>query len=207
MYDQLLIVGTAPIDMPPPQRGHRDPAYRRRQAAGYRPRPPQPSERLLMMAHLLRYYRMVCLIGLGWCAFLIIDYSLPFRVSVEKVVSEIEAIKMREGHNGYVVGTVKGHQFPVNGAGVRYFPPGSNASVITSRLLNVIVKVTSQDKKYSITSLVSVYQNFMFMPAVLLALSLAAMRVKSGIEFRFSFMVVICVILFFNFVFLISSIL
>ncbi len=160
-----------------------------------------------MMAHLLRYYRMICLIGLGWCAVLVIDYSLPFRVSVEKVVSEIEAIKMREGHNGYVVGTVKGHQFPVSAAGLQNFPAGSHASVITSRLLNIIVKVTSEDKSYSITSLVSVYQNFLFMPFVLFMLSIIAIGQKNEIEFRFSFMVAICVFLFFNIIFLASSIL
>ena len=136
-----------------------------------------------------------------------LDYSLPFRVSVEKVVSEIEAIKMREGHTGYVVGTVKGHQFPVSGEGVPYFRPGSEASVITSRLLNVIVKVTSQDKNYTITSLVSVYQNFMFMPAALFVMSIIALGLKEGIEFRFSFMVAICVFLFFNLIFLVTSIL
>ncbi|NOT74004.1 MAG: J domain-containing protein [Cyclobacteriaceae bacterium] len=207
-YDQLLNSAHIISTPPPPQRYHRDPAYRKKQQAGYRPKPYQPSERLLMMAHLLRYLRLISLIGIGWCGALVIDYMLPFRISEEKVLSEAEAIGLRESHHTpYVVVTNKNHQFPVSAEGSKHFDAGSTATVISSRILNLMVKVESQDKLFTITSLGSVYQNFMFMPVILLALSIAGLKLKTGLEFRFSVQVAICTLMFFNLIFLIVSIL
>src|SRR6185369_13555961 len=105
---------------------HRDPAYRRRHQPGYRRPVPRPPEHLLMMAHFLKYLRTMCFVGIGWCAFLVFDLLLPFRVLEEKALSESDRIYgWQTSHVPYIVVTDKAHQFPVSREGVDFFPVGS----------------------------------------------------------------------------------
>jgi DnaJ domain len=208
-YDQLLSASysSTPVDVPP-QRYHRDPAYRRSQQAGYKPRPAQPSERLLMMAHFLKYLRLISLVGVGWCGFLMLDYVLPPKLSDEIVLSEAHKTNSwRTRHSPYVVITSKSHQFPVSSKGNDFFVVGSHATVVTSRVLNILMRVESENKGFTINSLPTVFGTFIFMPVILLMLSIAGLVIKKGIEFRFSFEVAICMFLFFNAIFLAMSIL
>jgi hypothetical protein len=206
-YDQLLVRG---FYVPPaaPQQWHRDPAYRRRQQAGYRPPPPGPSDRLLMMVHLLKYMRIVSFSGIAWCLFLVLDYALPFRVSEETVLSESNrTITWQLHHVPYVVVTDKGNQFPMPFEGVSFFPEGSKVKVVTSRILNILVRVEAKDGRYTIDSLATIYQNFLLAPIILLVLSMLGLLLKNGIEFRFNIEVSICIVMAFNLIFLLFSIL
>ncbi len=206
-YNQLL---SQPAAAPavPAQGWHRDPAYRRRQQAGYRPAPASPSERLLMMAHLLKYLRIISLIGLGWCAMLLLDYSLPFRVSEEIVLPESSRVPSWQLHNvPNIVVTNRGNQFPVPLEGVGFFPVGSKAEVVTSRILHILVRVETRSKSFTIDSLASVYQNFVLAPIILFVLSVLGLLLKNGIEFRFNVEIAICIVLVFNLFFLMFSIL
>lgn len=205
-YDQILAGG---FEAPPSsQRWHRDPAYRRRQQQGYRPPPARPSERLLMMVHFLRYLRVISFVGLGWCAFLILDYLLPFRISKEIVLPEgNRTVTWQMHHEPNVLVTDKGHQFPIPYESVGFFPVGSRVEVVSSRILNLVVKVDAENNRYSVRSLATVYQNFILAPIVLLMVSLAGLLVKKGIEFRFNIEVSICIMLVFNLLFLLFSIL
>lgn len=206
-YDQLLTQGFAPQQLQP-QPWHRDPAYRRRQQAGYRPPPPGPSDRLLMMIHLLKYLRLISFCGIGWCAFLILDYALPFRISEEQVMPESSRVPSWQLHHvPNVVVTDKGNQFPVPFSGVSYFPVGSHVEVVSSRILHVLVRIDAAGKLYTIDSLASIYQNFLLAPVILLVLSLLGLLLKNGIEFRFNIEVSICIVMVFNLIFLLFSIL
>ncbi len=209
-YDLLLRQNFAPAPAPltSDQPYHRDPAYRRRHAPGYRPPPPQPSERLLMMIHFLKYLRLISFAGIAWCSILALDYMLPNRVRTEKVVSESNrVISWQFHHVPYVLVTDKGHQFPINASGVDFFPVGSEAEIITSRILDLLIKIEAPGKKYSLDSLATVYSNFLFVPIVLLVLSVIGLTLKKGIEFRFSFAIAILTVMFFNLIFLLFSIL
>lgn len=207
-YDQLLSSAFTTDTTTTTKPWHRDPAYRRKYQPGYKPPAPAPSERLLMMVHFLKYFRLISFIGIGWCAFLLFDYLLPFRISEEKVVPESNRkISWQFHHVPYVIVTDKGHQFPISSAGVEYFPEGSNAEIVTTRILNVLVRVEAGNNDYTINNLATVYNNFLFIPIILLVVSVTGLTLKQGIEFRFSFEVTICVILFFNLLFLIFSIL
>ena len=207
-YDQMLRQNFEVQTPPPSPRPHRDPAYRRNYTPGHRPPPRQPSERLLMMIHFLKYLRLISLAGIGWCAILVLDYVLPHRVYVEKVVAESNrVISWQFHHVPYVLVTDKGHQFPMPAAGVDFFSVGSNAEIITSRILNLLIKVETPDKSYTLDSLVTIYQNFLFVPIILLVLSIIGLTLKQGIEFRFSFAIVILTVMFFNLIFLLFSIL
>jgi hypothetical protein len=203
---QPFVVETPPESTSQPY--HRDPAYRRRHAPGYRRPPPQPSERLLMMIHFLKYLRLIAFAGIGWCAFLVFDYALPFRVSEEKVISESNRIISWQFHHvPYVLVTEKSHQFPITAASVDFFPVGSTVKVLSSRILNILVRVEAEGDRYTLDSLETIYQNLMFAPLILLVISSIGLTLKKGIEFRFSFAIVILTIMFFNLIFLLFSIL
>lgn len=208
-YDSLLDGGgVAAQPAAPPGGWHRDPAYRRRQQQGYRPAKAGPSEKLLMMLHMLRFLRSTSLVGLAWCLLLIVDYSLPSRTSRETVLPEgHRPISWQLHHEPNVIVTDKGHHFPVPWAGVDYFPAGSEVDVVTSRLFNVLVQVEAQDDKFIIDSLASIYQNMMVVPIVLLIVSLGGLLVKQGIEFRFNLLIAIGILLIFNLIFFLFSIL
>lgn len=208
-YDSLLDGGrvTAP-PAAPPGGWHRDPAYRQRQQQGHRPAKSGPSEKLLMMLHMLRFLRTTSLVGLGWCLLLMVDYNLPARVSRETVLPDgHRPISWQLHHEPNVIVTDKGHNFPVPWAGVDYFPADSEVEVVTSRLFNVLIQVESQDDKYIIDSLASIYQNMMVVPIVLFVVSLAGLLVKQGIELRFNLLIVIGTLMVFNLIFFLFSIL
>ncbi|MBY0433169.1 MAG: J domain-containing protein [Cyclobacteriaceae bacterium] len=206
-YDELLSGATVVLEAPPPQQWHRDPAYRRKQQPGYKPPPARPSERLLMMVHFLQYLRPISWAGLAWCAFLVFDYSLPFRVSEENVLAEANRdITWEMHHVPNVVVTDKGHQFPVSYEGAEFFPVGSKVEVVTSWVLHVLVVVKAKSGLYTIDNLASVYQNFMIVPVILFLLSVAGLLLKKGIEFRFNVAISICIVLVFNLIFLLFSI-
>lgn len=207
-YDQLLLQGFVSAPVEQPQSWHRDPAYRRKQQAGYRPPPRGPSDQLLMMIHLLKYLRIISWSGIAWCAFLVMDYALPFRVSNEQVLPESSRMPSWQLHHvPNVVVTDKGNQFPVPFEGVKFFPVGSHTDVVTSRILHVLVRVEAQDRRYTIDSLASIYQNFLLAPVILLALCVLGLLLKNGIEFRFNIEVSICIVMAFNLIFLLFSIL
>lgn len=161
-----------------------------------------------MMLHMLRFLRSTSLVGLAWCLLLIVDYSLPSRTSRETVLPEgHRPISWQLHHEPNVIVTDKGHHFPVPWAGVDYFPAGSEVDVVTSRLFNVLVQVEAQDDKFIIDSLASIYQNMMVVPIVLLIVSLGGLLVKQGIEFRFNLLIAIGILLIFNLIFFLFSIL
>ncbi len=207
-YDQTLD-GSFSVDVEPSQQQwHRDPAYRRSHAPGYKRPTPQPPERLLMMLHFLKYLRIISLIGIGWCALLFLDYLLPFRIYEERVLPESNrAISWKFHHIPNVVVTDKGHQFPVPFDGVEFFPVGSTIGVFTTKITHVLVKVEAESKKYTITKLATIYQTFLLGPVILFILSILGLMLKKGIEFRFNIEVSICIVLGFNLIFLIFSIL
>lgn len=208
-YDNLLAGGgmvAQPVE--PPGGWHRDPAYRRRQQQGYRPAKSGPSEKLLMMLHMLRFLRTTSLIGLAWCLLLIVDYNLPSRVSKEKVLPDgHRPISWQLHHEPNVIVTDQGHHFPVPWAGLDYFPAGTEVEVVSSRLLHILVQVEAPNDVFIIDSLASIYQNMMVVPIVLLIVSLVGLLAKQGIEFRFNLLIAIGILLFFNLIFLLFSIL
>jgi len=195
------------ISAAPRTGAYRDPAYRRRQA-GYRQPKKGPSEKLLMMLHLLKYLRTASFVGIAWCAVLTFDYILPFRVS-EEIILPVGNQKLSWELNSIpdVLVTSKGNQFPVDHDGVRFFPVGAQIEVLSSKMFNILVRVEAPGDRYTIKSLSTIYQNLMIIPLVLLLVSVVGLLVKQGIELRFNILIGICILLAFNAVFLYFSIL
>jgi hypothetical protein len=207
-YDQLLSAPYDTLSPQPPPKWHRDPAYRRKQQPGYKPPPYRPSEKMLMMAHFLKYQHWVTLAGMAWCAILLLDYALPSRQAKETVIPESERVMSWEFHHvPNVVVTDKGHQFPVPAEGAQFFRPKSIATIVTSPLLNIPVRIEAEAGRYKIEGLATIYSSFIGAPVILLIMSLICWRMKTGIESRFNMAVSICIVLFFNALFLYFSIL
>lgn len=204
-YDVLLDGGLGTLAQPQ-QPFHRDPAYRRRQQ-GYRPPKAGPSERLLMMLHFLKFLRITSVVGIACCVFLIADYFLPPRFSKELVLPDGN-VKMtwQLHHEPNVLVTNKGNQFPIPQESIDFFYAGSEVEVVTSSLLNVLVRVEAENDRYILDSLASIYQNLMIVPIMLLLVSTAGFFVKQGIEFRFNILICIFILMGFNLVFLLFSI-
>ncbi len=208
-YDLLLRGGGFVRQEPASQqtKWHPDPAYRRRQQ-GYRPPKTGPSEKLLMMLHLLKFLRIVSLIGVGWCALLLVDYWLPSRISKEHVLpGGNRRISWQFHHVPNLLVTEKGNQFPVPYEGVEYFPVDSEIEVVSSPMFNLLIRVEAQDDLYIIDSLATIYQNLMIAPILLFLVAMAGLLVKDGIELRFNILISICILLGFNLLFLLFSIL
>jgi len=206
-YDAMITGAFSSAGEAPSQPWHRDPAYRRKQQ-GYQAPKQGPSETLLMMLHMLRFLRTASWVGVIWCGVLVIDYWLPYRVSKEHVLPEGNKVRSWQfRHQPDVLVTEKGHHFPIPYGAVDFFPVGSEVEVVSSKMLNLLVRVEAQDDRYAIESLASIYQNLMIVPIILFLVSLAGLVVRQGIEFRFNILVAICILFGFNLIFLLFSIL
>ena len=173
-YDQLLTgtVEVVTVQAEAPQ--HRDPAYRRRRQAGYKPPVRKPSALMMMMEGLMKYVRLLSMAGCVWSLVLVLDYLLPNRIYKEKVTDRVSLT------------TENGHHFHLLGNEEKYFPTGSELNIYASRLFSVLVKVENEEHTYQLNNLASVYRNFVFMPVILLILSLMGLGLDKGTEFRFS---------------------
>jgi curved DNA-binding protein CbpA len=192
-----------------PTARHRDPAYRRREQAGYRYRPPAgPPPRMVFMASVLRYFRLLFLAGTCWSIFLLIDFSLPLQMRHEQVLTnkdDLRRMLLRRSNTDLLV-TSSGMHFPLTYAEIKYFPHGSNVIIHYSKILSVLVKVESETSGYTLHNLASVYRNFSFAPIVLFAICLLGLLWPRGIEFRFNLGVVAFLLMLLNIVFLVRSI-
>jgi hypothetical protein len=206
IYNEMLKQSLA--EQPPL---HRDPAYRKRQQAGYKPqRPTGPSDRVLLMQRSLPLLKKLAWVGCAWCLVLWMDYFLPHNISEERVVTDARLLRSMMLHNykADLLVTDKGHHFPIDYDEIKYFPYGSVVSVYTSRFLGILVSVTGMNnERYVLTNLATIYHNFSFAPILLFLLSMLAIVRKWAIEFQFNLGIVTFLILILNAIFLFVSIL
>jgi len=206
LYNQML---TQSVAAQPTQPLHRDPAYRKRQEAGYRPpqRPTGPSERILFMQRSLPLFYKLAWLGCGLCMILWLDYFLPPHVRDERIVSHTDhMIQSMRRHQDFQLTTDNGHSFPISVVEVKFFPSGSIVSLRSSPLLSVLINLESQSTGYVLTNLATVYKNFSFAPILLFILSVLGVVWKNGLDFRFNLGVVTFLVLLLNGLFLMLSI-
>lgn len=197
LYNQML----AQV-VQPQQVWHRDPAYRRRQQAGYKPQARGPSARAVMMHNSLRLLRSVSWVALAFCLLMLLDYALPNRVSQEVVVTDAAEVKQYfSSRPADLLVTDQGHHFPLRIDELRYFPKNSFARVCTSRIFSILVKVENMNGTYEVNNLATIYRNFVFAPLLLFGLALVGVAWNKGTEFRFSIGVVTVLMMILNFVF------
>lgn len=194
LYDQMLgntgetvsIVAT-----------HRDPAYRKKQAAGYKPSKPEPSAGHVAMWKLMPITRYVAAIGLLVSTLLWLDYFLPNKISDEIIVDW-------HRRNEFILDTNKGNSFHLLYPKNLKFMREPRIKVHTSYLFSFARKIETQSGSYAITSLPSIYRNFLFGPIILLGLSLVSFMTPFG-ETKFTFSVATFFLLMLNVVFVFTS--
>jgi len=201
LYNQMLNQGE------PPTVWHRDPAYRRKQQAGYKPQPPGPSPRAVLMQSSLMLFRKVAWAGLTFCTMLVVDYLLPYRVHEEKVLTDPREVRKLFFRPTDLLVTDKGHHFPLRMDELKYFEFNSIVRINTSLIFSILVKVENEKRNYEVNNLATIYRNFSFAPILLLGLSIIGVLWKKGVEFRFNVGVVTVLIMVLNVVFLFMSIL
>ncbi len=206
LYNQMLMQALEGHSAPTL---HRDPAYRKRQEAGYKPqRPSGPSERVLLMQRSLPLLKKLAWVGCAWCMVLWMDYFLPGNISEERVITDAQLLRTLVLHNykADLLVTDKGHHFPIEYDEIKYFPYGSSVDVHTSRFLGILVTVGSKEN-YVLTNLATIYHNFSFAPILLFLLSMLAIVRKWSVEFQFNLGIVTFLVLILNAIFLFVSIL
>jgi hypothetical protein len=202
-YDQLLTGAVVQKELPS---WHRDPAYRKRRQAGYRPPPREPSPRIVMMESFLSYVRILSWIACIWCALLFTDYVLPSAVSKEKIVTNANDLKKALLHSkGDLLVTEAGHHYPISLHELKYFPYESELKIFYSPVFFLLIKIENADSSYQVNNLATIYRNFIFAPVLLLILSLVSLFFAKGIEFRFNLGVVTFLIVLLNFIFFFMS--
>jgi curved DNA-binding protein CbpA len=186
-YDQLLSGAIAVIPDESLQPWHKDPAYRKRKQAGYKPPPRGPSARMVMMESFLKYIQILSWVACGWSSLLIIDYLSPPKTSIEKIVTNVHPVQRKKlRSSGDLLVTEQGHHFPIGLHELKYFPHQSDLKIFYSPLFSLLVKVENQNSSYQLNNLATVYRNFMFAPILLVLLSVIGLIWRKGIEFRFN---------------------
>ncbi len=207
LYDQLLAGELMVVKDEPLQPWHKDPAYRRRRQAGYKPPPRGPSARMIMMESFLKYVKILSWISWSWCLLLVFDYVLPSIVLKEKVVTDIAKIRQAMIHtHGDLLVTENGHHFPIAMHELKYFPHESELKIFQSPVLSLLIKVENEAHSYQLNNLATVYRNFSFAPILLTILCLATFFGKKGIEFRFNLAIVTFLVFLLNICFCFISI-
>jgi hypothetical protein len=205
-YDQLLTGTIAVVPDDPSQPWHKDPAYRKRRQAGYKPPPRGPSPRIVMMESFVKYIQILSWIAWGWSLLLIIDYALPSVINREKVVTNVHvARRAMLKSSGDLLVTELGHHFPIGLHEIKYFPHESQLKIFYSPLFSLLIKVENQESSYQVNNLATIYRNFMFAPILLILLSVVGLIWRKGIEFRFNLGLVTFLIFLLNIIFFFIS--
>lgn len=205
-YDQLLSGMVTVIPDQSSQPWHRDPAYRKRKQAGYKPPPRGPSARMVMMESFVKYVQILSWVAWGWSLLLIVDYTLPSGVIKEKVVTNVHAARrVMLRSSGDLLITDRGHHFPIGLHEINYFPHESQLKIFYSPLFSLLIKVENQDSSYQLNNLATIYRNFMFAPILLILLSIVGLIWGKGIEFRFNLGLVTFLIFLLNMIFFFIS--
>jgi curved DNA-binding protein CbpA len=176
---------------------HRDPAYRK-------PRPTQPtgkSERQRMFEMMRQYQstiNRISMICFSISMMMLIDYSLPNRVSEERIVNTYPSTNhaTRYSTTLHVIVTDWAHQIELPVELSDYFRVDDNVLINSSLLFAVARRVEANGKIIPIRK--SIYGNFIFAPGALLLISFLALVFRNNVEKSFNYGLVSIVILFFT---------
>jgi curved DNA-binding protein CbpA len=207
LYNQMLAQPAQPAQ--PTQPLHRDPAYRKRQQAGYTAsnRPMEPSERVLFMQSALPLFYKLAWFGCGLCMILWLDYILPPKVTDEQIQTHSDqTMQLIRRHQDFQLFTDKGNHFTISVVEVKFFPSGSMVSIRSSPFLSILINLESKSTGYVLSNLATLYGNFSFAPILLFILSILGVILKKGLEFRFNLGVVTFLVLILNGIFFMMSI-
>lgn len=126
--------------------------------------------------------------GLFICLFLLFDYMLPNRRTLEKIRDKYAHNAKLEGMTHQqidVIVTDGNNEFKLTEDESKYFNVGDEMVVLSSRLVGIPLSIGSGDtmKKVFYTT---VYSNFLFLPLILLVTSCVALLYRQKVELNFN---------------------
>ncbi|HEX5172004.1 MAG TPA: DnaJ domain-containing protein [Cyclobacteriaceae bacterium] len=201
-YKPLIDAFTVPEE----PRVHRDPAYRRRRPTA-NTSVGKPTMRDLI-EHYLPLFVKISLVAFCFCMLLLIDYTLPFKKSLEKVIDTYYYKGYRTGRYGSseayrVIVTNENKKYKVAEADLPV-KTGDLIFISASRLLGVPVSIQfNAGERWIFRS--TIYQNFVFMPLILLLTSAVGVFWKRYAELRFNLGIINGILLILILFFLLTS--
>jgi len=157
---------------------HRDPAYRKRQP---RPTTPRVNESVEMMRKYLPYISWLTWAGLATMVIFMLDYSLPFLHSTEKVI-ETSVTRVR-GTSSYLVKTANHSVRLYEGPS---FENNTDVDLEYTPILQVVFKIADHNHTERIATSRGVYGPIFFLPLLLFGVAIAGFFLRKNIEYSFN---------------------
>lgn len=193
-YDYRLENPYTQIFEPPAAPSHRDPRYRGRSA--YKPPQPKgPTQRDLMMAS-LPYLKPVAITGCLLFILLCADFFLPPTKHIETLV-KFRNENYRRGGQDYLI-TDTGREIKIAAEDAQSLTVSMQIVFTESALMGVLMDVQTNDGTVNISNLGTLYDNFIFVPLLLVVGCVLWIASIGSIEFRFNLGIVIVFMLIFT---------
>jgi hypothetical protein len=199
-YDYQLENPYAHVYEPPPAPTHRDPRYRGRGA--YKPPQTKRPTQHGLMAAALPYLKPIAVAGCLLFGLLVTDFFLTPLRHIETVV-KFRNEGYRHGWQVYLV-TSTGREMRVEAEDVQVIAVNSPLVFTESAILGVLMNVQNVDGTVTISNLGTLYNNFIFVPILLIIGSVLWISAIGSMEFRFNlglinlFMLIFTLILIFT---------
>jgi hypothetical protein len=179
---------------PAPAPRHRDPAYRRTP----RPAPPQESAQEVLMKKCLPFILKLSWVGCFTCLILFVDRVWSPHVTVTEIHSFLTDQTGRTITN-YVI-TNEGRILHINGADWEYVEQGQAIEIVESGLLKEMVSIWLPEPGKTLTNFGSLYRNYLFVPLILLIVSVLGVMPFKSVEMRFNIGIMLVFVLIFTWI-------
>ncbi|HEU5291036.1 MAG TPA: DnaJ domain-containing protein [Cyclobacteriaceae bacterium] len=179
----------------PQEPAHRDPRYRRSTTYSHVNVNRGPTERDLMQKlapSMLKVFQASAVL----CLFLLIDFSLPRKVS-DEIISSFRNTGRSRYEANYLI-TQSGQQIKISPHDGYLLEVNHTIQVVRSRILSLLIEVRVPDREATLTNLSTIYANFKFVPMLLGLFSIIGLAARGKIEFRFNLGIMTCFVLIFT---------
>ncbi|HEY8935826.1 MAG TPA: DnaJ domain-containing protein [Cyclobacteriaceae bacterium] len=157
---------------------YRDPAYRRRQPQSATPR---VNENVEMMRRYLPYISWLTWAGLATMVIFMLDYTLPFLHSTEKVIKT--TVTHVKGTSSYLVKTTNHSVRLYDGSS---FENNTDVDLEYTPILQVVFKIVDHNRTEKIATSRGVYGPIFFLPLLLFSTAIAGFFLRKNIEYSFN---------------------
>jgi hypothetical protein len=178
---------------------HRDPAYRRR-----RPRTastPRGPSKLELMTEYLPYFKWLIYAGLFLMVVFAVDYSLPTKISREKIT---EDYSVQVKGVSYVVIVTENRKIKIDHWKRGFNINGNEILVEYTPLLRAVISIAPVDADVSM-HVGGIYSAVIFLPLLLFISSIAGFILRRNIEYAFNLCIVSGVLIVFVIYLIFSS--
>jgi hypothetical protein len=170
---------------------HRDPRYRR----AYRS-VKKENQQLELMKNYVHLAVKVSWAGCFICFFLLVDFCLPHRV----VKDTVQALYTnRSGRTrSHVVVSESGQRIKIGFEDLRTMTEGEPIEITETTITSIAIKIYVPEREHYITGMATLYRTYLFVPLLLLLISVLGLLIRNRIELQFNFGIVSFILLIFT---------